>query len=96
MLGYGKMVAHFMVYIIFSMVIHMKGNLKMANNMAKVRGDLLSHLERRGIEVEISRPSAEGRAVGSFWIQFPNLLFPLVVMSLRLTRRTMKRGSSLS
>lgn len=59
-------------------------------DLAKVRWDLLSHLERRGIEVEISRPSAEGRVVGSFWIQFPNLLFPLGLCTQRTQKLSLK------
>lgn len=59
-------------------------------NLGKVREDLLTHLKRRGIEVEASNVNAEGRAVGSFWIQFPKLLFPLGLSSQRTQKLSLK------
>lgn len=59
-------------------------------DMGKVRADLMTHLKRRGISVETSNVRADGRAIGSFWIQFPNLLFPLGLSTQRTQKLSLK------
>ncbi len=59
-------------------------------DMGKVRVDLVTHLRRRGITVETSDVTDKGRAIGSFWIRFPNLLFPLGLSPQRTQKLSLK------
>lgn len=59
-------------------------------DIRKVSVDLLTHLERRGLVVETTKNSAEGRAEGALWIQFPKLLHPLGLTTQRTQKLSLK------